>query len=366
MTRVLLGEEAFQTWGWRVPFLLSTLLLALSLWIRSKLSESPIFQKMKDAQVTSRSPISEAFRGANLRRVVMALVCILLAQGAVWYTGHFYAQFFLERVLKVDARTVNSLVIASVLLSAGGYAFFGWLSDRVGRKPVMVFGMILAAGSYVPGFHLLTANANPALEAAASRAPVTVIADPKDCHVQFDPLGRTTFDSSCDIARRVLSDAGIPYRNVAAPAGSVARVEFAGQSIQSSATGERARVQSEMRAALTTAGYPLSAVDSEINKPLVLAVLVVFLLGATALYGPQAAALVELFPTRVRYTALSVPYNIGTGWVGGLLPVSAFAIVSATGNIYSGLIYPLVFTGISIVTAILFLPETHGRPLEDN
>jgi MFS family permease len=363
--RVLIGEEAFQAWGWRVPFLLSALLLALSLWIRLKLSESPVFQKMKDAQVASRSPISEAFQGANLRRVVMALVCILLAQGAVWYTGHFYAQFFLERVLKVEARTVNFLVIASVLICAGGYLFFGWLSDRVGRKPVMVFGMILAAASYVPGFHLLTASANPALEAAALRAPVSVIADPGDCHVQFDPLGRTTFDSSCDIARRVLSDAGVPYRNVAAPAGSVARVELAGQSIQSSsATGERKRVQGEIREALARAGYPVSAVDSEINKPLVLAVLVVFLLGATALYGPQAAALVELFPTRVRYTALSVPYNIGTGWVGGLLPVSAFAIVAATGNIYSGLVYPLVFTGISIVTAILFLPETRGRSLE--
>jgi hypothetical protein len=193
-----------------------------------------------------------------------------------------------------------------------------------------------------------------------------VIADPKDCHVQFDPLGRTTFDSSCDIAHRVLSDAGIPYRNVTAPAGSIAHVEFDGQSIQSSATGERVRIQAEMRAALSAAGYPVSAVDSDINKPVVLAVLVVFLIGATALYGPQAAALVELFPTRVRYTALSVPYNIGTGWVGGLLPVSAFAIVAATGNIYSGLIYPLFFTGISIVAALLFLPETHGRPLEDS
>ncbi len=294
--RLLLGEEAFQAWGWRVPFLLSAVLLALSLWIRLKLSESPIFQQMKEAQVAARSPISEAFRGENLRRIAMALVCILLAQGAVWYTGHFYAQFFLERVLKVDARTVNFLVIASVLLSGGGYLFFGWLSDRIGRKPVMVFGMILAAASYVPGFHLLTASANPALAAAAAHAPVTVVADPKDCHVQFDPLGRTAFDSSCDIARRVLSDAGIPYTNVSAPAGTVARVEFAGQSIPSGTSGERARVQAELRAALTAAGYPSKAIDSDINKPLVLAVLVVFLLGATALYGPQAAALVELFP----------------------------------------------------------------------
>jgi len=362
VTRLIMGEAAFQDWGWRVPFLLSALLLGLSLWIRLKLAESPVFQRMKEAQSIARSPIAEAFRGEHLRRIILALVCILLAQGAVWYTGHFYAQFFLERVLKVEARTVNLLVMLSVVISAGFYLFFGWLSDRIGRKPVMLFGMIVAVASYVPGFHALTANANPALQAAAQHAPVLVYADPADCHVQFDPLGRTTFDSACDIARRILSDAGVPYRNVTAPSGSVARVAIGDISV-TSAAGERARIQSEVRAALSAAGYPVGAAAAGINEPVVLLILLSFLLGATALYGPQAAALVELFPTRIRYTALSVPYNIGTGWIGGLLPVSAFAIVAATGDIYSGLIYPLVFTGISIVAALLFLPETRGRPL---
>jgi MFS family permease len=362
-TRLIMGEETFTAWGWRVPFLLSALLLVLSLWIRLKLSESPIFQRMKEAQSVARSPISEAFRGRHLRQIVLALVCILLAQGAIWYTGHFYAQFFLERVLKVDARTVNLLVMLSVVISAGFYLFFGWLSDRVGRKPVMLFGMIVAAASYIPGFHALTANANPALQAAAQHAPVVVHADPADCHVQFDLLGRKKYDSSCDIARRVLSDAGVPYSNVAAPSGSIARVTIGDVSV-TSAAGERARVQTEVREALSAAGYPPGAAAEEVNEPVVLLILLSFLLGATALYGPQAAALVELFPTRIRYTALSVPYNIGTGWIGGLLPVSAFAIVAATGDIYSGLIYPLVFTGISIVAAVLFLPETRGRALD--
>jgi MFS family permease len=375
-TRLIVGEDAFQQWGWRVPFVLSALLLALSLWIRLKLAESPVFQRMKEAQAVARSPIATAFSGPHLRRMLTALVCILLAQGAVWYTGHFYAQFFLERVLKVDSRTVNVLSMIGVVLSVGGYVFFGWLSDRIGRKPVMLFGMILAAAAYVPGFHALTASANPALKEAAARAPVTVFADARDCHLQFDLLGRGSFDSSCDLARRILSDAGIPYRNVPAASGSAARIEVVGRVVSSaslvgldarSAAAERARIRDEVRSALSAAGYSLNAAaDSSINRAAVLAVLLLFMLASTALYGPQAAALVELFPTQIRYTALSVPYNIGTGWVGGLLPVSAFAIVAATGNIYSGLIYPLVFTGVSILATLLFLPETVGRPLDDH
>jgi len=372
-TRLATGEAAFQEWGWRLPFLLSAVLLAVSLWIRLKLSESPVFQRMKIAQQVSRAPVAEAFRGTNLRRVMTALVCILLAQGAVWYTAHFYAQFFLERVLKVDGRTVNELLIAGVALSAGGYVFFGWLSDRVGRKPVMLFGMMLSAVLYFPAFHALTASANPALEAAARRAPVTVYADPADCHVQFDVLGRGVFDSSCDVARRILSDAGVPYRNAAAAPGSVARIAIGDVDVESvSVTGlipagaaiERARVRDDVREALSAAGYPTSAAPDEVDIAAVLAILFLLMLASTALYGPQAAALVELFPARIRYTALSVPYNIGTGWIGGLLPVSSFAIVAATGNIYSGLMYPLLFTLVSIGATFFFLPETNGRPLD--
>jgi MFS family permease len=356
VTRLATGEDAFQEWGWRVPFLLSAILLGLSLWIRLKLSESPVFERMKRDRDVARAPISEAFRGDNLRRVVIALVCILRAQGAGWYTAHFYAQFFLERVLKVDGRTVNALLVTGVILSAAGYVFFGWLSDRVGRKPVMLAGMIFSALAYVPAFHALTAHANPALAAAANRAPVTVFADPADCHVQFDLLGRRTFDSSCDVIRRVLADGGIPYRSVATEQGSLARVTIG----ETALSFEGARIRDELRKALSSAGYPSSAAPADVDRVSVLVILVLLMLASTALYGPQAAALVELFPARVRYTALSVPYNIGTGWVGGLLPVSSFAIVAATGNIYSGLAYPLVFTVISIVATVLFLPKVEG------
>jgi hypothetical protein len=373
ITRLLVGEEALQEWGWRVPFLVSALLLGVSLWVRLRLSESPVFQRMRNARQVARAPLAEAFRGDNLRRILIALVCILLAQGAVWYTAHFYAQFFLERVLKVDGRTVNALLVAGVLLSAGGYVFFGWLSDRLGRKPVMLGGMILAMAAYVPGFHSLTAQANPALEMAASHAPVTVFADPADCHLQFDLIGRASFDSSCDVARRTLSDAGVPYQNVAAEKGIVARIEIGAASVASAsvagldpaaAAAIRARVRAELHDALSAAGYPASAAASEVNTAAVLGVLLLLMLASTALYGPQAAALVELFPARIRYTALSVPYNIGTGWIGGLLPVTSFAIVAATGNIYSGLVYPLAFTGVGVVATLLFLPETAGQPLE--
>jgi len=374
-TRLLVGEAGLRAGGWRIPFLLSAVLLAISLWIRASLAESPVFQQMKDARRVASSPLSEAFRGDNLRRILIALVCILLAQGAVWYTAHFYAQFFLERVLKVDAQTVNILVMLGVLISCGGYVFFGWLSDRIGRKPVMLCGMIVAAAAYLPGFHSLTAYANPGLQQASERAPVTIFADPADCHFQFDPFGRQTFDSSCDVARRVLADAGVPYRNAPGETGSVARVDVMGRSVPSvsvarldpkQAVAERLRVGNDLRAALGTAGYPLTAEASRTNAGAVLAILVFFMLASAALYGPQAAALVELFPTRVRYTALSVPYNIGTGWIGGLLPVSAFAMVAATGNIYFGLTYPLVFTVIGIVATLAFFPETNGRPLAES
>jgi MFS family permease len=372
-TRVLLGERAMEQWGWRLPFVFSGFLLALSLWIRTRLAESPVFKRMSEARQLARSPIAAAFQGENLRRILLALTCILLAQGAVWYTGHFYAPFFLERILKMSGPTVNLLMVSAVVLSAGAYVFFGWLSDRVGRKPVMLIGMVVAALSYWPGFHALAANANPKLVAAAERAPVIVLADPNDCHFQFDLLGRSGFGTSCDVARRILTDAGIPYQNVTAAAGSVAQVGVAGRFVRSvsvvgldasSATAVRQREATGIRSLLEGAGYPIQGGANESSKMGVLAWLLVFLLAGAALYGPQAAALVELFPANVRYTALSVPYNIGTGWIGGLLPVSAFAIVAAKGDIYSGLLYPFIFTAIGIIATIWLFPETNGRSLE--
>ena len=373
VTRTLMGEERFADWGWRIPFLLSALLLAISLYIRMQLEESPEFQRMKREEGISKAPFKEAFgRWPNLRLVFIALFGIMLAQGAVWYAGHFYAQFFLEKVLKVPGATVNLLLIAVVLISAGLYVFFGWLSDRVGRKPVMLFGMILFVLSVFPGFHLMTRAANPAMVEASERAPLAVVADPADCSVQFDPLGRRQFTTGCDVARRALADAGVPYRNVAAPAGSEAMIRVGSAEVASPSLGGlpadqvkagRTQLSDTLKVGLVAAGYPAAADPERINLPLVFAVLLVFIISATAVYGPQAAALVELFPTRVRYTALSLPYHIGTGWVGGFLPFTAFAMVAASGDLYFGLWYPVVFTSISILCMLFLFPETRGRKL---
>jgi MFS family permease len=371
--RLTIGERAFQEWGWRIPFLFSAVLLVLSLWIRLKLGESPEYQRMRQHVAASRAPLVEAFRGKNLRRIVLALASILLAQGAVWYTGHFYAQFFIERILKVDARLVNMLVMGGVVLSSAGYVFFGWLSDRVGRKPVMLAGMAVALLAYFPGFHLLTAVANPALKNAAQASPVVVEADPATCRLQFDLLKRKPPQSACDVIRTTLADSGVPYKLVHQGNGGwagarIAGEQVAGGSLQAMDTlqrnGEAARIGQTLKSALKIAGYPPNADRDAMNLPAILGILLLFMLASAALYGPQAAALVELFPTSIRYTALSVPYNIGTGWIGGLLPVSAFALVAATGNIYSGLFYPFIFTAISFICCWLWLPETSGRPLQ--
>jgi MFS family permease len=370
--RVGLGESAFQDWGWRIPFLSSAVLLVLSIWIRLELDESPEFQRMRRHVTGARAPLTEAFQGENLRRIALALVCILLAQGAVWYTGHFYAQYFIERVLKVDARIVNLLMMAGVVLSSAGYVLFGWLSDRIGRKPVMLLGMGLTLVGYFPGFHALTANANPALEQASKASPVLIHADPGSCRSQFDLLGRRPPTSACDVLRTTLADSGVPYRLSPRVGDSSAQASIAGAvvitgNLQAVAPSDRAaearRLTDALKFALQQAGYPAHADTDAMNLPATLGVLLFFMLASTALYGPQAAALVELFPTSIRYTALSVPYNIGTGWVGGLLPVSAFALVAATGDIYSGLFYPFIFTAISFVCCWLWLPETSGQPL---
>ncbi len=373
ITRSILGVEAFDEWGWRIPFLLSSFLLAISLWIRLKLHESPAFKRMVAESTERQAPFKESFATWKVGKfVLIALVGIMFAQGAVWYAGYFYTRFFMERVLKVEVATVDGLILAITLASAFLYVFFGWLSDRVGRKPVMVGGMILFLIAVFPGFHALTTAANPALASAQATSPVTVIADPATCAVQFDPVGKTAFASSCDLAKSVLSNAGVSYDNLAAEPGSVAAVRVGTVEIASvEGTGlapaalkaARTDVETRVKAALVEAGYPTKADPARINLVAVFGILMVFMVAATAVYGPQAAALVELFPTRVRYTAMSLPYNVGTGWVGGLLPAASFALVAWSGNIYFGLWYSVAFTAVAAVVALMFLPETRGRDL---
>jgi len=374
ITRAIVGVEAFDAWGWRIPFLLSAFLLAVSLWIRLKLHESPAYQRMEAEGGERRAPFREAFgTWKNGKFVLIALFGIMIAQGAVWYCGYFYTRFFMERVLKVDVATVDQLVLMITVASAGLYVFFGWLSDKVGRKPVMIGGMVLALVAFFPGFQALTKAANPALAQAQATSPVTVTADPATCALQFDPVGKTSFASSCDIAKSVLSNAGVSYANVAAPAGSVAVVRVGSAEIASvdglslsraDLKTARTGVEVRVKAALVQAGYPTRADPAAIDKPMVFLILMVFIVAACALYGPQAAALVELFPTRVRYTAMSLPYNVGTGWIGGLLPAASFALVAWSGNIYFGLWYSVAFTAIATVVAFFFLPETKGRDLD--
>jgi MFS family permease len=378
ITRLVVGKyfgpEAFDAWGWRVPFLFSAGLLAVSIWMRLKLTESPAFARMKAAGVESAAPYKEAFgEWKNLKIVLLALVAFMFAQGAVWYTAFFYTQTFLEKFLKVDPATINMLMMAATAVSAIFYVVFGWLSDRVGRKKVMLFGMSLMLVAYFPGFHMLARTANPALAEAEARTPVVVVADPADCSLQFDPVGKAAFTSSCDIAKSTLANAGVSYSNRAGPPGSRAEVRIGETVIASSAvTGLPAdaakalktQVEGAIKGGLAAAGYPTKADPARMNLPGVFGVLFVFVIAATALFGPMAATLVELFPTRIRYTAMSLPYHIGTGWVGGFVPFTAFAIVAATGNIYSGLWYPLAFTLISVVTTMFLLPETKGRPLD--
>ncbi|NWG53932.1 MAG: MFS transporter [Hydrogenophilaceae bacterium] len=381
-----MGEDAFRAWGWRIPFLISIGLLAVSVWIRLQLEESPAFQKLKAEGQTSKRAYAESFfEWRNLKIVLIALFAIMMAQGVVWYTAHFYAQFYLERILKFDSPTVNQFMIAIVVLSAPLYMFFAWISDRVGRKPIMLFGMILMLVLYFPGFQMLTRAGNPELADALETAPVTVIADPADCSFQLDLTGGAQqFRSSCDIAKSALAGAGINYQSEDGPAGSIARIRIGAREIQSFSGAEMDRVElNAARAAflartpadapaperptlgdaLAAAGYPAHADNAKINHILVFTILAGFIVAATALYGPQAAALVELFPTRIRYTALSLPYHIGTGWFGGLLPATVFAINTATGNIYSGLWFPAIVTGIAIVCCVLFLPETKDRDI---
>lgn len=373
-TRTVVGEAAFAAWGWRIPFLVSAGLLAVSIWMRLKLSESPAFKALKEAGEHSQAPFREAFgQWKNLKLVLLSLFAIMSAQGAVWYTSFFYSQLFLEKFLKVAPATTNELIMGVTLVSAPLYVFFGWLSDKVGRKWVMWFGMTLALVAFFPAFHQMARYANPALTEAEARTPVVVYADPAACSLQFDPVGKASFVTSCDIAKSFLANAGVSYRNQPAPAGSIAKVKVGAVEVISpegsglakpALKAAKADFEVRMKAALAQAGYPAVAAPERLNLAGVFGILLLFAVAATALYGPQASALVELFPTKVRYTALSLPYHVGTGWVGGFVPFTAFAIVTATGNIYAGLWYPFVFTLISVVTTLFLLPETRGRPLD--
>ena len=372
--RAWVGEAAFAAWGWRLPFLASAGLLAVSLWIRLKLTESPAFRRMEAQGAASAAPYREAFgTWRNLRLVLVALFSMMVAQGAVWYCAFFYAQVFIERVIKVSPPLVNLVMVAVVVASAPMYLAFGWLSDRIGRKWVMTLGTLLTTAAIFPGFHLITEFANPALARAQRATPVAVAADPARCSLQFDPVGKAQFKTGCDIAKSALTGAGVSYRNVAAPAGAPVQVRVGGAVIASPdgaalAKPDLARLKAattgRITAALAAAGYPAAAAPAQTNVVGVILVLLVFTVGACALYGPQAACLVELFPTRVRYTALSLPYHVGTGWVGGFLPATAYAMVVASGDIYFGLWYPVVGGVAAVLVFALFLPETRGRDLD--
>ncbi len=427
--RTSIGEDAFQEWGWRIPFIVSIALLGISVWIRMSMNESPAFKKMKEEGKTSKAPLSESFgQWGNLKIVILALVGLVAGQAVVWYTGQFYALFFLTQALKVDGATANILVAIGLLIGTPFFVVFGSLSDKIGRKPIILGGCLIAALTYFPLFKALTEAANPDLAHAQATAPVTLQADPNECSFQFNPTGTAKFTSSCDVAKQYLASSSVNYENVSAPAGSVAVVKVGETAIPSysptkltetdiaaakvaaakakdgaaqkvtdlkssgdtskeaegklkdaekalkEATANLAAFDKDPKAAagkvidgqfkkavgaaLKTAGYPAKADPAKLNKPVIVAILTLLVIYVTMVYGPIAAMLVEMFPTRIRYTSMSLPYHIGNGWFGGLLPTTAFAIVAQTGNIYNGLWYPIIVAGITFVVGLLFVRET--------
>jgi len=373
-TRYFLGEEAFADWGWRVPFLISLLLLLVSVWIRLKLSESPTFQKMKDEGKGSKAPLTESFgKWSNLKIVLLALFGLTAGQAVVWYTGQFYALFFLTQSLKVDAVTANLLIALSLAIGTPCFILFGWLSDKIGRKRIIMAGCLLAVFTYFPVFQQITHYANPALEAAQATAPVTVVADPDSCSFQFNPVGTSKFLTSCDIAKSFLAKGSVNYANEVAPAGTVAQIKI-GDTVIDSFEGaglpaEEMKAKTEafttaMSAAVTAAGYPAKADPAQMNKTMVTVLLVYLVILVTMVYGPIAAMLVELFPTRIRYTSMSLPYHIGNGWFGGFLPTVSFAMVAASGDIYYGLWYPIAIAAMTFVVGIFFIHETKDHRME--
>jgi MFS-type transporter involved in bile tolerance (Atg22 family) len=367
--RHALGEAAFSEWGWRLPFLFSIVLLGISVWMRLKLDESPAFRRMKAAGRTSKAPLSEAFgRWGNLKLVLVAFIGLAMGQAVIWYTGQFYSLFFLTQTLKVDGATAALLVALATVLSVPFYFLTARLSDRIGRKPVFMAGLLSGILFFFPLYQALTHYVNPALEVAQRNAPITVTADPAECSLQFNPVGTAKFLSSCDVARASLSKAGLNYSTAAAAPGAVARIGIGSRTIDAydARTADPSQAEafnSELRDALREAGYSAKADPAAIDKPMAVLVLLALMVCGTITYGPLAALLVEMFPTRIRYTSLSLPYHVGIGWFGGFLPAAAFAIVAATGNIYSGLWYPVVIAAIALIVCLLFLKETRGADI---
>ncbi|WP_296509574.1 MFS transporter [Rhodoferax sp.] len=402
-TRTIIGEEAFADWGWRVPFLVSVIMLGISVYIRLSMNESPAFTKMKAEGKTSKAPLSESFgQWKNLKIVILALIGLTAGQAVIWYTGQFYALFFLTQALKVDGPTANIMVAISLIIGTPFFIVFGALSDKIGRKPIILAGCLLGALTYFPVFEALTKAANPDLYAAQQTAKVTVTADPAECSFQFNPTGTKKFTSSCDIAKQRLAGASVSYENVVAPAGTpavikvgetVVNVKYSPEDIAAAKAKAEAKLAdvsaanpvdekavaaakksvadlsnektaggallgANLGAALKAAGYPAKADMAKFDKVKVIIILAYLVLLVTMVYGPIAAMLVEMFPTRIRYTSMSLPYHIGNGWFGGLLPTTAFAIVAQTGNMYNGLWYPIIIAGATVVIGGLFIKET--------
>ncbi|MBN6149214.1 MHS family MFS transporter [Xanthomonas sp. AmX2] len=367
-TRLYLGTEAFEAWGWRVPFLVSIVLLGVSVWIRLQLSESPVFQQMKSEGKTAKQPFRESMRSANGKLMLLALFGATAGQAVVWYGGQFYSLFFLTQSLKVDGTTANILIAVALALATPFFVVFGWLSDKIGRKKIILAGCLLAAVTYMPIFKGLTHFANPGVEEARANSPALIVADPATCHFQFDPVGVRKFTSSCDIASAALTKAGIPHDAQPAAPGSVAKITIGGAEVTSyeaeglskdEAKAKGDAFAKELKGALATAGYPEKADPARINKPMTLLLLWILVIYVTMVYGPIAAFLVELFPTRIRYTSMSLPYHIGNGWFGGFLPAISFALVAGSGNMYFGLWYPIGIALMTFVIGALFLRETN-------
>jgi hypothetical protein len=368
VTRTTLGEEDFAAWGWRIPFLVSVVLLVVSIWIRMNLEESPLFQKMLAEGKAAKRPLREAFgEWRNLKLVILVLLGLMMLQGVVFYTAHFYSQFFVTQILKLPSATMSLIMMVVTFCSVPLYVVFSWMSDQMGRKSLVLLGAGLTLLIMLPVFHGFTAVVNPELAIAQERSPVVLVADQAECSLQFDPVGQAQFVTSCDIAKSTLTSLGVSYRNVTGEPGSLAEVQVGGQRVQSvdgaplfgeALAAARANFREVLSGALNGAGYPVATVPGDVNLPLLGALMLILILLSTLVYSLTPIMALELFPTRIRYSALSLPYHIGSGWFGGFLPAIAFSMVAANGSMYFGLWYPMAIISISLVVLVFFLPDT--------